>query len=143
MPTVGVLSTQSRKVRHKPPRCFLALPLSDHHRFLPTPQVIDRVFIMVKHMPTDILGSIMYNGFTTGFGPTTPFLLQALGCSHRPTSLPMVRCRLCLWDLHHRCRLRLWDRHHRWGPTQLRRRGLLTQAHLSPLVCLSPCNIDS
>src|SRR5438128_7095509 len=28
---------------------------------------------MVKHMPTDILGSIMYNGFATGFGPTTPF----------------------------------------------------------------------
>src|SRR6266498_3030831 len=28
---------------------------------------------MVKHMPTDILGSITYNGFATGFGPTTPF----------------------------------------------------------------------
>ena len=28
---------------------------------------------MVKHMLTDILGSITYNGFATGFGPTTPF----------------------------------------------------------------------
>src|SRR5438105_420190 len=28
---------------------------------------------MVKHMPTDILESITYNGFATGFGPTTPF----------------------------------------------------------------------
>src|SRR5438128_9211038 len=73
MPTIRVLSTQSRKVRHKPPRRFLALPLSDHHRFLSTTQVIDRVFIMVKHMPTDILGSITYNGFATGFRPTTPF----------------------------------------------------------------------
>src|SRR5438132_2522685 len=83
-PTVGVFSTQSRKVHHKPPRRFLALPLSDHHRFLPTTQVIDRVFIMVKHMPTNILGSITYNGFATGFRPTTPF--AAAGTWVQPSS---------------------------------------------------------
>src|SRR5438132_12127910 len=102
MPTVGVLSTQSRKVHHKPPLRFLALPLVDHHRFLPTPQVIDRVFIMVKHMPTDILGSITYNGFTTGFGPTTPFAAVGTWVQPSSNSLPVVCCRLCLWDLHHR-----------------------------------------
>src|SRR5438132_162015 len=71
--TVGVLSTQSHKVHHQPPRRFLALPLSDHHRFVPTTQVIDRLFIMVTHMTTDVLGSITYNGFATGFGPTPPY----------------------------------------------------------------------
>src|SRR5881394_4087439 len=71
--TVGVLSTQSRKVRHKPPRRFLALQRSQHHRFLPTTQVIDRLFIMVTHMITDVLGSITYNGFARGFGPTPPY----------------------------------------------------------------------
>src|SRR6266542_201808 len=64
---------QSRKVRHKPPRRFLALPLSDHHQFVHTPQVIDRLFIMVTHMTTDVLGSITYNGFARGFGPTPPY----------------------------------------------------------------------
>src|SRR5436190_12162577 len=105
-PTVGVLSTQSRKVHHKPPHRFLALPLSDHHRFLPTTQIIDRVFIMVKHMPTDILGSITYNGFATCFGPTTPF--AATGTWVQPSSYfstlgppsfvpmgPHHRCRFC------------------------------------------------
>src|SRR5438132_9982756 len=28
---------------------------------------------MVRHIPTDVLGSITYNGFATGFRPTTPF----------------------------------------------------------------------
>ena len=68
-PAVGVLSTQSRKVRHKPPHRFLALAPRHHHRFVPTTQVIDRVFIMVRHIPTDVLGSITYNGFATGFRP--------------------------------------------------------------------------
>src|SRR6266542_4393878 len=27
---------------------------------------------MVTHMTTDVLGSITYNGFATGFGPTPP-----------------------------------------------------------------------
>src|SRR5207237_1755975 len=72
-PMVGVLSTQSRKVRHKPPRRFLALQWSHHHRLVPTTHVIDRFFIMVTHMTTDILGSITYNGFATGFGPTPPY----------------------------------------------------------------------
>src|SRR6266540_6593258 len=71
--TVSVLSTQSRKVRHTPPCCFLALQRSQHHRFIPTTQVIDRLFIMVTHMTTDVLGSITYNGFATGFGPTPPY----------------------------------------------------------------------
>src|SRR5881394_3397055 len=71
--TVGVPSTQSRQVRHKPPRRFLALQRSQHHRFLPTTQVIARLFIMVTHMTTDVRGSITYNGFATGFGPTPPY----------------------------------------------------------------------
>src|SRR5438105_8819840 len=71
--TVGVLSTQSHKVHHTPPRRFLALQRSQHHRFIPTTQVIDRLFIMVTHMVTDVLGSITYNGFATGFGPTPPY----------------------------------------------------------------------
>src|SRR6266540_7353123 len=71
--TVGVPSTQSRQVRHKPPRRFLALQRSQHHRFLPTTQVIARLFIMVTHMITDVRGSITYNGFATGFGPTPPY----------------------------------------------------------------------
>src|SRR6266540_4987463 len=95
-PAVGVLSTQSRKVHHKPPRRFLALAPSHHHQFVPTTQVIDQVFIMVRHMPTDVLGSIMYNGFATGFRPTSPLSLRVLGCRRRPTSLPVVRRRLCL-----------------------------------------------
>src|SRR5438876_11024732 len=61
--TVGVPSTQSRQVRHKPPRRFLALQRSQHLRFLPTTQVIARLFIMVTHMTTDVRGSITYNGF--------------------------------------------------------------------------------
>ena len=72
-PTVGVLSTQSRKVHHKPPHGFLALQRSHHHRLVPTTQVIDRLFIMFTHMTTDVLGSITYNGFATGFGPTPPY----------------------------------------------------------------------
>src|SRR5207237_892311 len=72
-PMVGVLSTQSRKVRHKPPRRFLALQWSHHHRLVPTTHVIDRFFIMFTHMTTDVLGSITYNGFATGFGPTPPY----------------------------------------------------------------------
>ena len=72
-PTVRVLSTQSHKVRHKPPRRFLALQRSQHHRFLPTTQVIARLFIMVTHMTTDVRGSITYNGFAKGFGPTPPY----------------------------------------------------------------------
>src|SRR5438876_3869993 len=71
--TVVVLSTQSHKVRHTPPRRFLAIQRSQHHRFIPTTQVIDRLFIMVTHMITDVLGSITYNGFPTGFGPTPPY----------------------------------------------------------------------
>src|SRR5438105_4005225 len=39
---------------------------------------------MVKHIPTDILGSITYNGFATGFGPTTPF--AAAGTWVQPSS---------------------------------------------------------
>src|SRR5947207_11126241 len=90
--TVVVLSTQSRKVRHTPPRRFLALQRSQHHRFIPTTQVIDRLFIMVTHMTTDVLGSITYNGFATGFGPTPPY--AALGTwvpqrsSHASSSFP-------------------------------------------------------
>ena len=61
------------KVHHMPPRRFLALQWSQHHRFVPTTQVIDRLFIMVTHMTTDVLGSITYNGFATGFGPTPPY----------------------------------------------------------------------
>src|SRR6266540_3081840 len=72
-PTVDVLITQSRKVHHKPPRRSLATQPSHHHRFVPPTQVIDRVFIMVTHMTTDVLGSITYNGFPTGFRPTPPF----------------------------------------------------------------------
>src|SRR5438876_9653827 len=35
--------------------------------------------------------------------PLRPMLLRALGCRRRhSTSLPVVRRRLCLWDLHHR-----------------------------------------
>src|SRR5437667_6355600 len=71
--TVGVPSTQSRQVRHKPPRRFLALQRSQHHRLLPTTQVIARLFIMVTHMTTDVRGSITYNGFATGFRPTPPY----------------------------------------------------------------------
>src|SRR5438105_4060251 len=82
--TVGVLSTQSRKVRHTPPRHFLALQRSQHHRFIPATQVIDRLFIMVIHMTTDVLGSIMYNGFATGFGPTPSY--AALGTWVPPPS---------------------------------------------------------
>src|SRR6266508_4573770 len=82
---VGVLSTQSCKVRHKPPRCFLALALSHHHRFIPTTQIVDRVFIMVRHIPTDVLGSITYNGFATGFRP-----IAAADTWVQPSSLPVV-----------------------------------------------------
>src|SRR5436190_15568369 len=71
--TISVLSTQSRKVLHTPPRRFLALQRSQHHQFIPTTQVIDRLFIMVTHMTIDVLGSITYNGFATGFGPTPPY----------------------------------------------------------------------
>ena len=71
--TVGVLSTQSRKFHHTPPCRFLALQRSKHHRFILTTQVIDRLFIMVTHMTTDVLGSITYNGFATDFGPTLPY----------------------------------------------------------------------
>src|SRR6266540_1678332 len=78
---VGVLSTQSHKVHHKPPCRFLALPPSHHHRFVPTTQVIDQVFIMVRHMPTDVLGSITYNGFATGFRP-----IAAAGSWVQPSS---------------------------------------------------------
>src|SRR5438128_10960724 len=56
-----------------PPRRFLALQWSQHHRFVPTTQVIDRLFIMVTHMTTDVLVSTTYNGFATGFGPTPPY----------------------------------------------------------------------
>src|SRR6266542_2615766 len=72
-PTVGVLSTHSRKVRHKPPHRYLALQRSHHHRLVPTTQVIDRLFIMFTHMTTDVLGSNTYNGFAIGFGPTPPY----------------------------------------------------------------------
>src|SRR5438128_12170163 len=73
MPTVDVLSTQSRKVRHKPPRHSLATQSSYHHRFIPPTHVIDQVFILVTHMTYDVLGSITYNGFAIGFRPTLAF----------------------------------------------------------------------
>src|SRR6266540_6689664 len=92
--TVGVLSTQSRKVRHTPPRHFLALQQSQYHRFLPTTQVIDRLFIMVIHMTTDVLESITYKMvLPQASDPLRPMLLRVLGCRRRrPTSLPVVHC---------------------------------------------------
>src|SRR5207237_1167059 len=52
---VCILSTQSRKVRHKHTRRFLALPLRAHHLFLPTSQVMDRAFIPLYQLPHDSL----------------------------------------------------------------------------------------
>src|SRR6266542_1580788 len=63
---VCILSTQSRKVRHKHPRRFLALPLKAHHLFLPTTQIMDRVFTL-RHL------SITYKGLAPGFGPRPSF----------------------------------------------------------------------
>src|SRR6266508_4199823 len=66
---VCILSTQSRKVRHKHPRRFLALPLRAHHLFLPTTQVMDRVFILLKQIPTDSLHITSFIYHLQRFGP--------------------------------------------------------------------------
>src|SRR5438105_9247040 len=66
---VCILSTQSRKVRHKHPRRFLTLPLRTHHLFLPTTQVMDRVFILLKQMITDSLHITLFIHHLQRFGP--------------------------------------------------------------------------
>src|SRR6266508_3246384 len=71
---VCILSTQSRKVCHKHPRRFLALPLMAHHLFLPTTQVMDRVFILLKQMPTDSLHITLFIHHLQRFGPRPSFV---------------------------------------------------------------------
>src|SRR6266540_1571306 len=74
---VCILSTQSRKVHHKHPRHFLALPFRTHHLFLPTTQImIESSYYLNKCQPIVFTLrhlSITYKGLTPGFGPRPSF----------------------------------------------------------------------